>query len=351
MEVTDAMEQTIAESSQVGEALRNIITLAHAQGFSEPEEARLKLICSELATNLLKHTKGGGKLLAQAVTNQDDVGVEIFSVDQGPGMIVEECVTDGFSSSGTMGTGLGAVQRNSDLLNIYSEVHKGSILQARVWNGARRVKYPKDQENNLSHKSDPTSQRCYAGLTVPKPGELVSGDKWCIIDSGSTINCLVVDGLGHGVEADEAARLAVRRFKENVPKPPSAVLSSIHTSLRGSRGAVGAIAQIDKANRKLHFCGLGNISALLTDENIRKHLTSFNGTLGYEARRFHEFSHPWRDDSVLLMHSDGLSSKTFEDVYTIQKQPAPIIAAWLYSKYSKGSDDSTILVCKGSDAK
>ncbi len=331
MDVTDAIELEITESSQVGEALRKIVTLAHTQGFSEKQEDRLKLICTELATNLLKHTSRGGRLIAQGLTTANDVGIEIIAVDSGPGMDTKECLTDGFSSTGTLGTGLGAIKRNSDSFNIYSQIGSGATVTIRIWNSRATVE--------SDHKQ--------AGLTVPKQGELVSGDKWCIVESGGLVNCMLVDGLGHGIEAAEAAALAVKRFKENVPKAPSMVLEAMHRSLRGSRGAVGAVAQIDVVNSKLHFCGLGNISALVADENARHHVTSLNGTLGYEARRIQEFSHPWRANSVLLMHSDGLSSKTFEDIYTIQNQPAPIIASWLYQTYTKGTDDSTIVVCKG----
>lgn len=333
MDVTDALEFDITESSQVGEALRNIVTLAHNQGFNEAQQARLKLVCTELATNLLKHTARGGRLIAQALANPNDVGVEVFSIDSGPGMNIQDCLTDGFSSAGTMGTGLGAVKRNAESFDIYSEIGVGSVVQARLWNS----------------KKLPPSGTNRAGLTVPKRGELVSGDKWCIVESDGTINCLLIDGLGHGIEAADAANLAVKRFKENIPKAPAIVMEAIHKSLRGTRGAVGAVAQINSADGKVHFCGLGNISALVVNETSRKHLTSFNGTLGYEARRFQEYDHPWGGNSILLMHSDGLSSKTFEDIYTIQRQSAPIVAAWLYQKYSKGNDDSTMLVCKGND--
>lgn len=333
MDVTDAIEQDITESSQVGEALRNIVALAHRHGLSEQQEARLKLICTELATNLLKHTARGGKLIAQALTHSDEAGIEVFSVDTGRGMNVQDCLQDGFSSTGTMGSGLGAIKRTADSFNIYSELNTGAVIQARICNP----------------QSDLCSDKNQAGMTVPKAGELVSGDKWCIASDGEKTHCLLVDGLGHGIEAAEAANLAVKRFKENLSKPPKVVLEIVHKSLRGSRGAVGAIAQIDQRDGKLDFCGLGNISAIVVEETSRKHMTSLNGTLGYEARKMQEFTHLWRSDSVLLMHSDGLSSKTFEDIYTIQSQPAPIIAAWLYQKYTKRTDDSTILVCKGSN--
>ncbi|MBS1955252.1 MAG: SpoIIE family protein phosphatase [Cyanobacteria bacterium SZAS-4] len=326
----DAVSFSITESSQLGEARRSIVKVATDLGFSQANIARLELVCTELSTNLLKHTAHGGTLIAQGLIDHQHVGIELFSLDQGRGMDVKKAQADGYSSTGTMGTGLGAVSRNSDAFNIYSEVGSGSVVQLRIWNSARK-------------SCDYSSQ---AGFTVPKSGELLSGDKWSMVKFEKTTYCLLIDGLGHGLEACEAATLAVKRFKENLGKPPAVVLKAIHTSLRGSRGAVGAIAQINHDLGKIYFCGLGNISAIVSREADHKHLTSLNGTLGYEGRKFMEFTEPWTRDSSLIMHSDGLSSKTFEDLYNIQKQTPPIVAAWLYQKYSKGTDDSTILVYK-----
>ncbi|MBI2809375.1 MAG: SpoIIE family protein phosphatase [Candidatus Melainabacteria bacterium] len=331
VDATDACSLEVRESSQLGEARRSVVKIASDLGFSEANKARLALVCTELGTNLLKHTGNGGQMIVQGLTNENDVGVEIFAVDMGKGMDVKKALTDGYSSTGTMGTGLGAVKRNSEKFDIYSAPGLGSVVQSQIWN-AKKL--------NCDYQGQ-------AGFTVPLAGELMSGDKWSIIKFENTTNCLLIDGLGHGFEACEAATLAVKRFKENLGKPPSVVMKAIHTSLRGGRGAVGALAQIDHEHGKIYFCGLGNISAIVKRETDRKYLTSLNGTLGYEARKFMECVEQWTSDSVLIMHSDGLSTKTFEDLHSVHEQAPPIIAAWLYQKYSKGTDDSSILVCKG----
>lgn len=332
---TDACILDMTESSQLGEARRQIIKMATESGMSEANRARLDLVSMELGTNLVKHTPNGGKLIVQSLRNADSVGIEIFSIDTGRGMNIEKALTDGYSSTGTMGTGLGAIKRNSDSFNIYSESGAGSVVHLQIWNSPKVACDYKKQ----------------AAFTVPKPGELLSGDKWSILEFENTTNCLLIDGLGHGYEACEAATLAVKRFKELAGKPPAVVLKGIHQSLKGSRGAVGALAQIDHEHAKVHFCGLGNISAIIERENDHKHLTSLNGTLGYEARKFMEFTEKWTGASTLVMHSDGLSSKTFEDLYAICKESPSIAAARLYQKYSKGNDDSTILICKERQSK
>lgn len=181
---------------------------------------------------------------------------------------------------------------------------------------------------------------------MPIAGELVSGDKWQVERRDQTINCLLVDGLGHGFEACEAAILAVKSFKENLHLSPSSILKIMHTSLRGSRGAVGAVAKIDLEKGLLHYSGLGNITGLVYSDRERRHLVSLNGTLGYEAPKTLDVTAPWVTGSVLVMHSDGISSKAGLDNLIILDQSAEIIAAWLYLYHTKKLDDSTILVVK-----
>jgi anti-sigma regulatory factor (Ser/Thr protein kinase) len=331
MDVTDAHLIEVTEQSQVSDARRQIVAFAHNHGFDEATEHRLALVCTELGTNLLKHTPHGGKLIVQGMTEGNNVGVEVFSIDSGNGMNVDDCMKDGYSSTGTYGTGLGAIQRLTDSFDIYSAFGAGVVVQTRVW----------------TTKANDATDFSFGGLTVPKSGEQLSGDKWIILRDGTTIYSLLVDGLGHGIEACEAARLAIKRFRENLHLSPAAMIKAIHTALRGTRGAVATVAKLDLQFMRLDYCGLGNIAGIAGTSGAHKHLTNLNGTLGYEARKILEFTMPWAKDSILIMHSDGLSSKALlEDISAVEAKSAPLIAAWLYQKHCKSIDDATVLVMK-----
>ena len=69
--------------------------------------------------------------------NRKGAGMEIAAIDRGPGMDLERCLADGFSTGGTPGTGLGAVRRLSDSFDAYS-LPAGSIAVARVAGQRRR---------------------------------------------------------------------------------------------------------------------------------------------------------------------------------------------------------------------
>lgn len=319
----------ITEHSQVSDARRQVESLITAAGMPEKDRDRTALLCTELGTNLIKHTARGGQLIVQTILEAESVGVEIYSIDSGNGMDASECLIDGFSSAGTFGTGLGAIKRLADEFNIYSQTGIGSVVQARVWSEGKQ-----------------RSEFDIGGVNVPKKGELISGDKALIVKTNGVIYCLLVDGLGHGIEAAEAAALAARRFRENISLDTQPMLKLIHSSLRGTRGAVGAVARIDLSKKTVSYCGLGNIEGIIVSGASRKHLVSLNGTLGYEAHRFTEFQLPWTPGSTLVMHTDGLSSKTFNSLDEVENKPAAMIAGWLYKQHAKDHDDATVLVLK-----
>jgi anti-sigma regulatory factor (Ser/Thr protein kinase) len=332
MDVTDARLIVVTEQSQVSEARRVVTALGAEQGLDQKAIDRAALVTTELATNLVKHAHNGGCLIAQGLSEGENVGVEIFSVDKGPGMNKDECMLDGFSSTGTLGTGLGAIARISNSIDIESHPNGGTVIQARLW----------------LNQTDKAGANSTGGLTVPIHGEQLSGDKWLACEVGQSLYCLVVDGLGHGFEAAEAARLACERFKKNLTVNPASMLKIMHDSLRGSRGAVAAAAKIDFAQNKLTYAGLGNITGLLFDGDQCKHLVSLNGTLGYEFRKATEFEFPWSSQSTLVMHSDGISSKVSENRGKGMSASAGIAAASLYFNYAKKNDDATVLVARGS---
>ena len=118
----------VKESSQVAEARQRVTGLARGIGFNETDTGRVALAVTELATNLVKYATNGA-LVSRVVSQIDGSGVEILALDTGPGMAnVTECLRDGYSTTGSPGTGLGAVLRLSSLSEIYSAPGKGTAM-------------------------------------------------------------------------------------------------------------------------------------------------------------------------------------------------------------------------------
>jgi anti-sigma regulatory factor (Ser/Thr protein kinase) len=326
----------INEESQVGEARRLAVTLSIELGFDETAQGKIAIIATEATKNLLKHASNG-KLILQSLPAWEGVGIEMITLDSAPGIQdVNQCLQDGFSTTGTAGIGLGAIQRLSDLFDIYSLPQIGTALISRSW-----------ANPELTHP-----QRIEVGtVNLPKHRGDISGDAWAVVQQGDRALVLVADGLGSGLLAARASREAVRIFQANADLQPQAILAKIHAGLRSTRGAVAAIAEV--GSDPLKYVGIGNISATILTGDTSRSLVSHNGTLGLTVRKFAEFSYPWSEQSILVMHSDGLGSQWTLDRYPgLMSRHPTLIAAILYRDFQRSSqnagapDDLAILVAK-----
>src|SRR4051812_27934099 len=100
-----------------------------------------------------------------------------------------------------------------------------------------------------------------AVATRTYPGETVSGDAWTVEWSGPVWRLALVDGLGHGPLAAEAAQAALACLRARPDLDPMAALAACHGALRGTRGAALSIATVDTARQRLTFVGVGNVEA------------------------------------------------------------------------------------------
>lgn len=319
----------VDDPSRVGEVRRSAVALAAEEGISDAEAGPVAIVATEAATNLLKHA-GGGEIQISVLSAQGAPGVEILSVDQGPGMAsVEECLRDGFSTGGSAGTGFGAIRRLSHEFDVYSGSQKGTVLVSRIYR-------------------DPAI--CSPGLGAilsPMRGEHVCGDAWGIRRNGGgrTIKILVADGLGHGILAADASSVATEVFKKDLAESPLQIVDTLHRALKGTRGAAIAVAAINLEERRVRYAGLGNIAGVVLGSKRPSHLVSHNGTAGHQASRIQEFEYALPESGILVMHSDGLTSSWSLDAYPglLRKHPS-VIAGVLYRDASRRRDDVGVVV-------
>lgn len=322
----------ILEPSQAGEARRVAIALANRLGFNETEQGKVGIVVTEIANNLVRHTKEGLLLLHTLEQNRIS-GIEVLALDRGPGISnISECLRDGFSTKDTPGNGLGAISRLSHLFDIYSVPTLGTALLTHLW----AIPLPLSQEKFK-----------LGAVCLPKPGESVSGDTWARERDGCRTLLLVVDGLGHGPLAAQAASEAVRVFRDNYHRSPGAIVEQAHAALRSTRGAALAIAEIDREQESVRFAGVGNIAGSVLWPAGGYSMVSHNGTVGHEVRKIQEFTYPWHQGGLLVMHSDGLGTQWRLERYAglTAKHPS-LIAGVLYRDFNRGRDDVTVLVAK-----
>ena len=260
----------------------------------------------------------------------------MLAIDKGVGIAnLARSMTDGYSTAGSLGVGLGAIARLAKDFDVYSRPGGGTSMLARVWCDRDR------------HAKAPPPRVVRAGAVgVPKLGQEVSGDGWAMREIKGTTVVLLVDGLGHGPQAALTTAVAMRYFERCTHDNPVEIMNGLHQAMRPTRGAVAAVAALHPETGNLRYAGIGNITGVLMGpDGTRRHLMSFDGTLGYQVRTVREATHDWTPGSWFAMFSDGLSPRLDATAYPGLSQHDPVLAAGvLYRDFHRTSDDATILV-------
>jgi anti-sigma regulatory factor (Ser/Thr protein kinase) len=319
----------VEDASQIAQARRMGAALAGDVQLDEERAGRLALVVTESGTNLLRHA-GGGKILLQAVDGHGAAAVEILALDRGPGMAnVARCMEDGYSTIGGAGTGLGAMRRLSTVFDVYSRPGHGTAILSCVGEASSRARVVVD------------------GVCIAAPGEEQCGDAWDEEPRADGVTILVVDGLGHGAGAAEAAATAVAAFRRAKFEPPARRLEAIHAAMRATRGGAAGIADIDLGARRVRFAGVGNVGALVLNDDRPRFLMSHNGTLGHTVRKIVDVEVPWPAHGVLIMYSDGLGTPRELAAYPgLAERHPSLVAGVLWRDLARGRDDVTVVVAK-----
>ncbi|WP_129776760.1 ATP-binding SpoIIE family protein phosphatase [Peristeroidobacter soli] len=323
---------SIGDPSAVASARRGIGTLAASLGFDVEDAGRAALVATEIGTNLVKHG-GGGELIAQKISRDNRIGLELLGLDKGPGMEdVSRCLRDGYSTSGSPGTGLGAMERLSQRFEIYSRLGRGTAVLAQLWPDSREP---------------PPSPTQIGALVVPKPGEVACGDCWCHHERVEGVLVAGIDGLGHGLGAEQAATEACRIFEAEKHRPVSRLMQSLHDGLRPTRGAAVTLLEVDWDAGRITSLGVGNVAAAMINGTETKRIATDNGIVGHVISRPRELTYSCQPDTVLVLHSDGLTANWQADRYPgLIQHHAALIAGVLYRDCRRGRDDSLIVVIR-----
>ncbi|HEX2748892.1 MAG TPA: ATP-binding SpoIIE family protein phosphatase [Verrucomicrobiales bacterium] len=324
----------VSHESHAGQVRRYVQEAAHRLGADDTRTGTAAIVATELATNLVKHG-GGGEVLVREVKDSRPPALEIHALDTGPGMSnVNACLRDGYSTAGSAGTGLGAVQRLADQFQIHSQPGRGTVVWVRMDAGAREL-------------SQPTPLFEASGVSVAIKSEKLCGDSWDVQELPGLLRAVVVDGLGHGPFAEAASREAVTIFRRHERASPGDLLQRMHEALVKTRGAAASMAEIQHARGQMRTAGVGNVLMRLFRANGSKTVAGDNGTLGAAVRKVQEFSHPWEESALLVMHSDGIASQWNLDDYPglVRRHPA-LIAGIIYRDFRRGHDDATVVVIR-----
>ncbi|MCS0628483.1 SpoIIE family protein phosphatase [Telluria mixta] len=323
----------ITHASDVAAARRAGQKLADALGFDDVKAGRLAIIITEAATNILKHAGEGTVTIMRTQSGVAMPGVDVVAVDNGPGIAdLDFALRDGVSTAGTAGTGLGALRRQADEFDAWTQHGRGSAFFMRIWRGAV--------------PSEPCGIDVGA-LCTPLAGEDECGDGWGVTCDPDGATLLGVDGLGHGPEAAKAAAGAIEALEKRPAAAPGEVVQTAHELLRITRGAALSVARIDYRSDEVRFAGIGNVSAIVHDGMARRALVSHNGIVGHNMRKVQEFTVPFPPGALCVLASDGIQTQWDLSAYPGLHVHAPaLVAAVLMRDYIRRRDDAMVLVAR-----
>ena len=185
-----------------------------------------------------------------------------------------------------------------------------------------------------------------AGRVRPHPQETVSGDAWGAWERAGGCRIAVVDGLGHGPEAAEAARVALETLAGCVAEGLTEALRRCHAALRGTRGAALSLADVDVERGILTYAGVGNVEARVWEvghEERSERPMVQRGVVGGTLPRVTAFEVGLVGEWRVVMHTDGVSARfdlgELAGDTSLEELAERVLAGW-----GRMTDDATVVV-------
>jgi len=195
--------------------------------------------------------------------------------------------------------------------------------------------------------TDPRALLDWSAAKRAFPGETECGDACIVAPFPGGVLAGVIDGLGHGPEAAEAARVATANLQANAGGQVIDLVSSCHSAMRHTRGAALSLASFHVATGTMTWIGVGNVEGALfrIDRNAarpRDALMLRGGVVGYQLPPLRATTHHVDAGDMLVLVTDGISG-SFYDRSPIGR-PAREIAEEILERCDKQTDDALVLV-------
>ncbi|MDQ8204344.1 SpoIIE family protein phosphatase [Pelagicoccus sp. SDUM812003] len=288
---------------------------------------------SELAMNTLVHGRGG-RLIQRCVQLADGRLAAVAQADdKGPGISdIARALQDGFSTAGSLGGGLPGAERLFDGLVIDSAVGHGT----RAW-GIKVSQMPSLRSGDAFVHTE--------RMIAPAKGQLESGDAVFVSIRAGVMQLAVVDGVGHGSKAKQAAGAAIAYLEENGWRDPASLTDGLHRALRHSVGAAMACFRLCVNGKEGVFFGVGNVRGRLLDERRERYFESSPGILGEPGSSLEVERFEVSGRGVALLYSDGIANRFSLASLCADPRKLPMVAARrIFDTHRVERDDSSLVI-------
>jgi phosphoserine phosphatase RsbX len=199
----------------------------------------------------------------------------------------------------------------------------------------------------MTHSWPLALERGVAGLA--HQGEDRSGDVAVFAPTARGGLLAVIDGLGHGDPAADAAEAAAEILMAHADDSPQRLLERCHEELRRTRGAVMTLAWFDLEARTMEWTGVGNVEARFVragDGPEARHASPvvLGGVVGYNLPRVRLGTLPLEPGDSVVIATDGVAADYSVSLEAgIAAQP---LAERVLARHGKGIDDALAAVVR-----
>jgi hypothetical protein len=193
------------------------------------------------------------------------------------------------------------------------------------------------------------SQVEYGVAKFVLPSQSESGDGHLVCCSQNGILLAAIDGIGHGEEAANAAKVAASVLETNVDEPIIALMELCHEKLRLTRGVVLSLAFVDTLHGLMTWLGVGNVQGALLRAGAGKGISQEQlllraGVVGSHLPPLQAAVLPVDRGDTLIFVTDGVRGEFLENLSALESPQRA--ADKILERYHSGKDDALVLVAR-----
>jgi negative regulator of sigma-B (phosphoserine phosphatase) len=176
-------------------------------------------------------------------------------------------------------------------------------------------------------------------------GERRSGDLAVFVPTAAGGLAVLIDGLGHGDAAADAAEGAARVIRAEAESAPGALLERCHAALRRTRGVVMTLAWFELAPGRLRWGGVGNVEGrLLRADGRQESALVLGGVVGYNLPRLRLQDTELDVGDAVVLATDGIGAAYSSALR--RGASAQRLADAVFAAHHKGTDDALVAVVR-----
>jgi len=194
-------------------------------------------------------------------------------------------------------------------------------------------------------KGSPIIDWGWAGCAL----ESTSGDHHAVVPFGGGALVALIDGLGHGPEAAEAAVMAVSVLEAHAGAPVLTLVQRCHDALRKTRGAAMSLVSFNALDASMTWTGVGNVEGALLRAagpwpRASEAIILRGGVVGYRLPPLHANTLQVTVGDILILATDGIRSGFTTGVAI--GNAVQDIAESILARFATGSDDAHVVVAR-----